>query len=44
MLSSPVEHEICEYPDSRKVAAFGHDKPTRIFPVDAAVDYFEGEQ
>jgi uncharacterized cupin superfamily protein len=44
MLSSPVEYDVCEYPDSRKVAAYGRGKSTHIFPVDAAVGYFEGEE
>jgi uncharacterized cupin superfamily protein len=44
MLSSPVEYEVCEYPDSGKIAAFGPGRPTHIFLVDAAVDYFEGEE
>jgi uncharacterized cupin superfamily protein len=44
MLSSPVQYDVCEYPDSRKVAAFGPGHESRIFPIDAAVDYFEGEE
>jgi hypothetical protein len=43
MLSSPVEYEVCEYPDSRKISAFGPGG-RHVFPADAGVDYFAGEE
>lgn len=51
-LSTMVEPDVCVYPDSGKVGVFGGAPPggdrdertvSGYFPLDAAVDYWEGE-
>jgi uncharacterized cupin superfamily protein len=51
MVSTLVSPDVAEYPDSGKVGAMARppgqrDRPglVAIFPLDAAVDYFEGER
>ena len=43
--SSNADAEVCEYPDSGKVGAYGESEPRFKFlaPIDAEVDYWEGE-
>lgn len=43
MLSSEAEYEIAVYPDSDKIGALS-PVVRKLFPADAAVDYFEGEE
>jgi hypothetical protein len=51
MISTLVAPDVAEYPDSGKVGAMARppgqrDRPGLVatFPLDAQVDYFEGEQ
>ena len=51
MISTLVAPDVAEYPDSGKVGAMARppgqrDRPglVAVFPLDAQVDYFEGEQ
>ena len=44
-LSSMADAEVCEYPDSNKIGAYGGGEPRLKFlaPTGAGVDYWEGE-
>ena len=44
-LSSMSDAEVCEYPDSNKIGAYGGGEPRLKFlaPTGAGVDYWEGE-
>lgn len=44
-ISTMMPAEVCEYPDSKKVGAFGEttSKLKHMTPVDAAVDYWKEE-
>ena len=48
--STNISPEICEYPDSNKVAAFSYGASSRgerlrtLHRIDGAVDYFDGEE
>jgi uncharacterized cupin superfamily protein len=45
-VSTMMPAEVCEYPDSNKIGAFGGSGNTRVrhmTMVDAGVDYFQGE-
>ena len=51
MISTLISPDVAEYPDSGKVGAMARppgqrDRPglVAVFPLDAQVDYFEGEQ
>jgi len=41
-ISTMMPAEVCEYPDSKKIGAFGGDV-RHMTPTDAAVDYWVGE-
>jgi uncharacterized cupin superfamily protein len=43
MFSNQADYEIAVYPDSRKIGVRTADL-RKLFPVDADVDYFEGEE
>ena len=45
-VSTMMPAEVCEYPDSGKIGAFGGEPPSRVrhlTTVDAHVDYWKGE-
>ena len=45
-ISTMAPAEVCEYPDSRKIGAFGGKSPSRLkhmTPADGAVDYWKDE-
>lgn len=45
-VSTMMPAEVCEYPDSKKVGAFGGEAPNRLrhmTPTDAHVDYWKDE-
>jgi uncharacterized cupin superfamily protein len=42
-ISTNVDAEICEYPDSRKIGVFARGGMRHMTPVDANVDYWKDE-
>ena len=42
-ISTSMPAEVCEYPDSNKVGAFGHGMKPHMTQADAPVDYWAGE-
>ena len=45
-VSTMMPAEVCEYPDSRKIGAYGGETPSRVrhmTPADASVDYWKDE-
>jgi uncharacterized cupin superfamily protein len=45
-VSTMMPAEVCEYPDSRKIGAYGGESPSRVrhlTPANAAVDYWKDE-
>ena len=45
-ISTMAPAEVCEYPDSKKIGAFGGSTPSRLkhmTPMDAGIDYWKDE-